>query len=220
MSARTQADTESEPIEAPESPYPVVSPTSLPNSTPPTCHVEESEGSDTTARMAVRVPPAMSPGLFANMAEMAAMSDSAFRKRFRSSYESSPSTSPPDLPSRKRYRGTSELVEDEEEEDDEEEGDDKEEDEEMEESLDSYSVSEGAEDEGPTAEDEDPAGRGSCSLVVETAMDEPLGLGYGALRRREIALGEGRMPSVFEVGQSSGSVPESERPEIVSALRQ
>ncbi|GKG59800.1 hypothetical protein Tco_0607428, partial [Tanacetum coccineum] len=75
------------------------------------------------------------------MAEVAAMSESAFCKRFRSSYESSPSLSPLDLPSRKRYRGTSELVEDSEEEDD---------DEEIDESLDSDSVSE---NEVPTAED-------------------------------------------------------------------
>ncbi|GKF08388.1 hypothetical protein Tco_0042612 [Tanacetum coccineum] len=34
------------------------------------------------------------------------------------------------------------------------------------------------------------------------------------------SIGGGRMPSVFEVGQSFGSVPESERPERVSALRQ
>ncbi|GKG59109.1 hypothetical protein Tco_0602818, partial [Tanacetum coccineum] len=56
--------------------------------------------------------------------------------------------------------------------------------------------------------------------VVETAVGEPLGLGYGALRRREIALGEGRMPSVFKVGQSFGFVPESERLERVSTLWQ
>ncbi|GKE23504.1 hypothetical protein Tco_1435016 [Tanacetum coccineum] len=256
-------DTESEPIEYPieakalESPHTVASPTSLPDSTPPTCHVEDSEGSDMSgarstssdstapllldhplthttptlvpilrrnARMAVHFPPTMSPGLSASVAEVEAMSDSAFRKRFRSSYESSPSSSPPDLPSRKRYQGMSELVED-----DDEEGDDEEEDKEMEESLDSDSVSEDAEDEGPTAEDEDPAARdeglaagdegpgmgvesrslGSDEAVLEgqqraasvakTAVDEPLGLGYEALRRREITLGEGRMPSVFEV---------------------
>ncbi|GKA75508.1 hypothetical protein Tco_0781886 [Tanacetum coccineum] len=75
------------------------------------------------------------------------MSKSAYRKRFRSSYESSSSSSPPDLPSRKRYQGTSELVEDSEEDDDEE-------DEKIEESLDSESVSEDTEDEGPTAGDE------------------------------------------------------------------
>ncbi|GKA77222.1 hypothetical protein Tco_0783683 [Tanacetum coccineum] len=211
-------DTESEPVEdpieteTPESPHTIAPPTLLPESTPPAlvpilCR---------TARMVVRVPHAMSPGLSASMAEVAVMSDSAFRKRFRSSYESSPSSSPLDLPSRKRYRGTSELVEDEEEEDEEEE------DKEIEESLDSDSVSEDAKDEGPTLEDKDPAvgdeglAAGDEGLVV----GEPLGLGYGALRRREIALGEGQMPSVFEVGQSSGFVPESERPERVSAFRQ
>nr|GFB98219.1 hypothetical protein [Tanacetum cinerariifolium] len=80
---------------------------------PPTCHVEESEGSGTsgarstsldstssrlpdhplthttpvlvpilcrTARMVVRDPLVMSPGLSAGMAEVAAMSDLAFRK--------------------------------------------------------------------------------------------------------------------------------------------
>nr|GFA17600.1 hypothetical protein [Tanacetum cinerariifolium] len=136
-------DTESEPFkgeaETPELPHIVA---------PPTCHVEESEGSgmsgmrstssdstapfspdqpltDTTpalvfilrrtARMAMRVPPAMSHGLSAGIADVAAMSDSVFRKRFRSSYDRSPS---PTLPVRK-------------------------------------SESEDAEDEGPTAEDED-----------------------------------------------------------------
>nr|GFA92351.1 hypothetical protein [Tanacetum cinerariifolium] len=62
-------DTESEPFEGKarthESPHIVV---------PPTCHVEE------TARMAVHVPHVMSPGLSDGIAEVAAMSDSAFRK--------------------------------------------------------------------------------------------------------------------------------------------
>ncbi|GJU18324.1 hypothetical protein Tco_1146290 [Tanacetum coccineum] len=62
-----------------------------------------------TARMVVSVPPAMSPGLFASMAEVAAMSESTFCKRFRSSYESSLALSPPDLPSRKHYRGDYDL---------------------------------------------------------------------------------------------------------------
>nr|GEW30495.1 hypothetical protein [Tanacetum cinerariifolium] len=170
-------------------PHTVVSPTALPDSTPPTCHVEESEGSNTfgtrsmssdstaplspdhplthttqtlvpilrrSARMAVRVPPMMLPGLSTSMAEVAAMSDLAFCKRFRSSYESSPSSSPPDIPLRKRYQGTSELVEDDMDVEDDEEGDDKEEDEEMKESLDFDSVNEGAENEGPVVED-DPA---------------------------------------------------------------
>ncbi|GKB91506.1 hypothetical protein Tco_0963778 [Tanacetum coccineum] len=80
----------------------------------------------------VRVPPAMSPGLSASMAEVAAMSDSAFC--------------------------TSELVEDDDKEEDDEE--------EMAESLDSDSVSEDAEDEGPTVEDKDPA-TGDEGLAAE-----------------------------------------------------
>ncbi|GKF82765.1 hypothetical protein Tco_0244421, partial [Tanacetum coccineum] len=124
----------------PELPHTVASPTLLPDSTPPTRHAEGSVDSDTpgarstpsdstapllqnhsfthasptlvsilcrTARMTVRVPLAMSPGLSTSTTDM---SDSAFHKRFRSSYESSPSSSPPDLPLRKHYQGTSELV--------------------------------------------------------------------------------------------------------------
>ncbi|GJV73074.1 hypothetical protein Tco_1493069 [Tanacetum coccineum] len=150
----------------PKSPYTVASPTPLPDSTPPTHHVEDlvdsnmfcarPTSSDFTApllpdhplthasptlvpflcrsaRMAIRVPPAMLPGLSASIADVVAMSDSVFRKRFRSSYESLPSSSPPDLLSRKRYRGMSELVKDDEEED-----------EKIEESLNSDSESEDA----------------------------------------------------------------------------
>ncbi|GKC19595.1 hypothetical protein Tco_1021745, partial [Tanacetum coccineum] len=193
-----------------------------------------------TTRMAMRVPPAMSRGLSTSIVEVAAMFDSAFRKRFRSSYESSPSPSPPDLPLRKRFWGTYELVEDDEEEEDEE----------IKEGSDYDSESKDAKDEGSTIEDEDPAvgdeglatgdegpgirvkslslggdkvvpkGRQRAAPVVETALGEPLRLGYRALTRWEIALGEGQMPSVFEVGQSSGFVPKSERPERESALRQ
>ncbi|GJX88401.1 hypothetical protein Tco_0340415 [Tanacetum coccineum] len=195
----------------------------------------------------------MSPGLSASMAEVAAMSESAFRKRFRSSYERSPYSSPPDLPSWKCYRGTSELVEDEEDDDEEDE-----------ESLDFDSVSEDTEDEGPTVEDEDPAagdeglaagdegpgmgvkshglddeghsvesdrlslgeeevvlkGQQRAISVVEAAVRAPLRPGYGALRRRELALEGDQVYNTFEVGQGSGSTPESERPKRVSASRQ
>ncbi|GKE77750.1 hypothetical protein Tco_1543870, partial [Tanacetum coccineum] len=112
-----------------------------------------------------------------------------------SSYKSSLSSSPPDLPSRKQSRDTFELVEDEEEAD-----------EEVEKSPYSDSESEDVEDEGPTAEDEGPAagdeglamgdegpdirvespglggdeavpeGQQRAALVVETAMGDPLGL--------------------------------------------
>ncbi|GKC57981.1 hypothetical protein Tco_1085579, partial [Tanacetum coccineum] len=189
-----------------------------------------------TARMAVRVPHAMSSGLSTGMAEVAAMSESAFRKRFRSSYESLPSVSPPDLPSQKRYHGTSELVEDSEEDDDEE-------DEDIEESMDSNSVTEDAEDKGPTTEDEDPAAEdeGLTAGVEGLGIDDE---GYGlddesrdiddeghsvesdvlGLEEEEEAvpgaLEEGDVYSTFEVGHGSRSAPESERLERVSAFRQ
>ncbi|GKA65028.1 hypothetical protein Tco_0764735 [Tanacetum coccineum] len=154
--------------------------------------------------MVVRVPHAMSSGLSASMAEVAAMSDSALRKRFRSSCESSPSVSPPDLPLRKRYRRTSELVEDSEDDDDEE-------DEEIEESMDSDSVSEDAEDEGPTAKDEDPAteDEGHTARVESPGMDES----------RVDGLDDEVMVGMMRV-VGSGSAPVSERPKRVSAFRQ
>ncbi|GKE59338.1 hypothetical protein Tco_1498523, partial [Tanacetum coccineum] len=222
-------------IKTPESPHTVALPTPLPDSTPPTRHAEESEDSDTsgartmpsdfttplspdhplthttptlvpilrrTARLAVRVPPTMSPGLSASIAEVASMSDSAFRKRFRSSYESSP----PDLPSRKRYRGTSELVKDEEE-------DDEEEVEEVEESLDSDSESEDAEDEGHTAEDEDLVARDEGLATG----DEGPGMRVESLCLKgdaDIPEGQQRAAPVVETAM------EPERPERVSALRQ
>nr|GEV26034.1 hypothetical protein [Tanacetum cinerariifolium] len=206
-----------------------------------------------------------------DIADVTAMSDLAFRKRFRSSYDSSPSLT---LPARKRYRGASELIL----------GTDSEEDEEVKESLDFDSESEGAEDEGPTAEDEDlaaegeglaagvegpgvddksyglddeiyglddenhcmdaesyglddkghdveidrlgleeeavPGGQQQAASVVRTVVSAPLGLGYGALRRRELALEGDHVYSMFEVGQGSGSILEPERSERVSASRQ
>ncbi|GJZ10168.1 hypothetical protein Tco_0544927 [Tanacetum coccineum] len=240
--------------ETPKSPHTIASPIPLPDSTPPMRHAEDSADSDTSD---VRSTPSDStaplspdhPLTHASPTFFLILHRIALMVRFRSSYESSPSSSPPDLPLQKCYRGTSELVEDDEKEEDDEEGDDEEEDEEIEESSNSNSMSEDAEDEGPTAEDEDhatgdeglatgdedpgigveslslggdeavPEGQQRAAPVVETTVSEPLRLGYEALRHREIALGEGRMPSVFEVGQSSRSVPESERPKRVSALR-
>ncbi|GJY81947.1 hypothetical protein Tco_0494698 [Tanacetum coccineum] len=159
-----------------------------------------------TVRMAVRVPLAMSSVLSASMAEVAAMSESVFRKRFRSSYESSPSSSPPDLPSRKHYRGTSELVEDSEEDEVEE----------IEESLDSDSVSEDAEDGGPTAEDDDPAVGDEGLAAGSRAPSDGLGL-----EEEEEAVPGGQQQAALVVGTSgSRSAPESERPERVSASRQ
>ncbi|GKB47678.1 hypothetical protein Tco_0898431 [Tanacetum coccineum] len=227
--------------ETPESPHTVASPTSQPDSTPPTCHAKDSVDSDTPGARSTPLDftTPLSPDhplthASPTLVPILPMSDSTFRKRFRSSYESLPSSSPPDLPSRKLSRGTSKLVEDEEVEDEEEE-DEEEEDKEVEESSDFDSESEDAGDEGPAAGDEGPAagdegpatgdeglaagdegpgmgvenlglkrdaavpeGQQRAARVVETAVGEPLGLSYGALRRREIELGEDRMPSVFE----------------------
>ncbi|GJR41955.1 hypothetical protein Tco_1310058 [Tanacetum coccineum] len=65
-----------------------------------------------------------------------------------------------------------------------------------------------------------PGGQEQEAPVVGTSVSTPLGLGYGALRCRELALEEDRVYSTFEVGQGSGSALESERPERVSASRQ
>ncbi|GJS42095.1 putative reverse transcriptase domain, reverse transcriptase zinc-binding domain protein [Tanacetum coccineum] len=242
------------PVPLPEDPYEAIRQTYLDGTNIESEPFEDPIDTETpeTARMVVRVPPAMSSGLSASIAEVATMSESAFRKRFRSSYKSSPSVSPPDLPARKCYRGTSELVEDGEKDDDEE-------DEEIKESLDSDNVSEDAEDEGPTTEDKDPAagdeglavgsrassrglddeghsvesdglsleeeeavpeGQQQAAPVVRTAVSAPLGLGYGALRRRELALEEDYVYSTFKVGQGFGFALESEIHETVSASRQ
>ncbi|GKA00138.1 hypothetical protein Tco_0672688 [Tanacetum coccineum] len=147
--------------------------------------------------MAVRVPPGMSYGLSASVAEVAVMSESVFRKRFRSSYESSPSMSPPDLPSRKRYRGTSELVEDSEEDD------------EIEESLDSDSVGKDTKDEGSTAEDEDPivGDEGLAAGVEGPGMDdEGHGLGDEGHSVESDGLGLEEEEEVVPVGQQQAAL--------------
>ncbi|GJW23317.1 hypothetical protein Tco_0033939 [Tanacetum coccineum] len=64
-----------------------------------------------------------------------------------------------------------------------------------------------------------PEGQQHVVLVVDTATDGPLRLGYGALRRHELAVEEDQVPSTFEVGQSSRSVTEQQGAERVSAFR-
>ncbi|GKC22292.1 hypothetical protein Tco_1024442 [Tanacetum coccineum] len=82
--------------------------------------------------------------------------------------------------------------------------------------------SQGLEDEGLGLEEEEVVLKGQQQAVpvVKIAASEPLGLGYGALRRRELAVGEDQVPSTFEVGQSSRSVSEQQGAERVSAFRQ
>ncbi|GJY22552.1 hypothetical protein Tco_0396210 [Tanacetum coccineum] len=113
--------------ETPESPHTIASPTSLPDSMPPTCHVEESEDR-TYDRMNGVSAYAMSPR---------SLSIYPVKQKGGSSSNS--------------HIRTSELVKDDEEED---EG---EEDKEVEESLDSDSESEDTTEEGPAVEDEGPA---------------------------------------------------------------
>ncbi|GJZ63543.1 hypothetical protein Tco_0619964 [Tanacetum coccineum] len=78
------------------------------------------------------------------------------------------------------------------------------------------------EDEGLGLEDEEvvPEGQQQAVSIMETAASEPLGLGYEALRRRELAVEEDQVPSTFEVGQSSRSMPEQQGAERVSAFIQ
>nr|GEV14696.1 hypothetical protein [Tanacetum cinerariifolium] len=163
-------DTESEPFEGeaetPKSPHTVA---------PPTCRVEDSEGNGTsgarstssdsiaplspdhplthtthvlvpslrkTAHFAMRVPPVMSHSL--------SVSDSEFHKRFKSFYDSLPSST---FLVWKRHKGTFEIILDTNS-----EGDElgEEEDEKVKESSNLDCKSEDAEDECPTVEDEDP----------------------------------------------------------------
>ncbi|GKD48619.1 hypothetical protein Tco_1277595 [Tanacetum coccineum] len=64
----------------------------------------------------------------------------------------------------------------------------------------------GLKDKGPGIEEEEeaaPEGRQQAVSVVDTAMSEPLGLGYKAARRRALESTEEIAPSTYEVGQSS-----------------
>nr|GEV19542.1 hypothetical protein [Tanacetum cinerariifolium] len=65
-----------------------------------------------------------------------------------------------------------------------------------------------------------PEGQQQEVPVVGTTVSTPLGLGYGALRCRELALEEDHVYSTFEVGQGSGFATEPKRPERMSASRQ
>nr|GEZ71819.1 reverse transcriptase domain-containing protein [Tanacetum cinerariifolium] len=127
-----------------------------------------------TTRMTMRTQPAMSPGDLARVGEAMSLSDSAFCKRYRSSYETPSPSSSLTLSMWKTYKGTFELILDNDSEGDKLGEEDPEEDE----SLDVDAV-----------------------LVVETAASEPLGLGHEALRRCELAIGEDQVPSTFKIGQ-------------------
>ncbi|GKA57049.1 hypothetical protein Tco_0756237 [Tanacetum coccineum] len=113
------------------------------------------------------------------------------------------SPEPPVLPLWKRYCGMSDLIADTESESS---GSDSEEEEN---SSDSDDEGPGAEDEGHGSKRKEEAvseGQQQATPVVDTTVGEPLGLGYGALRRRESAVGEGEVPNTFEMDPEDGRV--------------
>ncbi|GKE72895.1 hypothetical protein Tco_1534936, partial [Tanacetum coccineum] len=143
-----------------------------------------------TAHMVVLTQPTLSLGMSARIAEATALSPSSFHKRYRSSYETSSSLT---LPGQKRYR-------EEDEEDESSNEDDKRENQVLDdeghglgdEDHGLSDESHGLEDKGLGLEEEEvvPEGQQQEVPVVETAVSEPLRLGYGALRRRELAVEE------------------------------
>ncbi|GKD50152.1 hypothetical protein Tco_1279128 [Tanacetum coccineum] len=133
--------------------------------------------------MAVRTQPTLSTGMSAHIAEAATLSPSFFRKRYRSSYETSSSSSPT-LPGWKRYKGTSELILDTNSEGDKSGEEDTEEDEEDKSSdVDEERESQGLDDEGRSLGDED------HGLGDESQGD----------RRRSLESIEEITPSTYEV---------------------
>ncbi|GJW37998.1 hypothetical protein Tco_0060918 [Tanacetum coccineum] len=165
-----------------------------------------------------RVSPTLTPtraSFHPRVREAMALSDLAFCKRYRSSYESQSSSSSLALPVRKRYRGTSELILDTDSEGEELRDKDTDEDRE-DESSDADDEGHGSNDEGHGLDDKGrsiendrlgleeeeevvPEGQQQAVLVVDTATSEPLGLGYGAARHRTLESIEEIVHSTFEV---------------------
>ncbi|GJS92393.1 hypothetical protein Tco_0799361 [Tanacetum coccineum] len=146
-----------------------------PTSTPP-----ESLYYRSTARMAVCTQPTLYPGYSTKLTEAIALSPSLFHKRYRSSYEtpsssSSPASSPT-LPLQKRYEGTSKLI------------------------TDTETESTESEDEDTDSKDEEttPEGQQQAIPAKDAVEDEPIGLGYGAARRRALGRARDTVPSTYE----------------------
>ncbi|GKE39057.1 hypothetical protein Tco_1462462, partial [Tanacetum coccineum] len=198
-----------------------------------------SASSDSTDRTYGRAYPAKPiPRHVSRIAEAAALSPSSFRKRYRSSYETSSSLSLT-LPTRKRYQGTSELILDTETKDESSDLDAEREGHGLDDEghglddeghgLDDEGhglddEGHGLEDEGPGTEEEEeevaPEGQQQAVQVVDTAVDKTLGLGYGAARHRALESTGEIAPSTYEVRQSSRSVLKHDGAERVSAFRQ
>ncbi|GKA97771.1 hypothetical protein Tco_0825665, partial [Tanacetum coccineum] len=109
----------------------------------------------------------------------------------------------------KRYRGSSESILDAEIEDDELEAEG------------ASSGSEESKDEGPGSKGEEDASEEEQQQAVkveDTTADKPLGLGYRAARRCALELAKDPVPSTFEVGQRSRSVPNQQRADEMPRL--
>ncbi|GKC44034.1 hypothetical protein Tco_1061756 [Tanacetum coccineum] len=78
----------------------------------------------------------------------------------------------------------------------------------------------GSEDEGPGSEEEEEEvaleGQQQAVPVMDTTTDEPLGLGYRALRRRELSLGEVR---IMQISQENGQKPDKTEHETEKSAR-
>nr|GFB71780.1 hypothetical protein [Tanacetum cinerariifolium] len=181
-----------------------------------------------TARMVVHVPSAMSPGLSAGIGEVAAMSDLAFRKGFRSSYDSKEDEEVKEsLDSDSKNEGVKDEGPTAKDKDlaagdeglaagvkgpgvdDESYGLD----------YESHSMDDerhGLDEEGRGVkidglgleEDEEeavPRGQQQAAPVMRKAVSAPLGLGYGALRCRELALEGDHVYITFEVDGAQSS---------------
>ncbi|GKF15764.1 hypothetical protein Tco_0057226, partial [Tanacetum coccineum] len=197
-----RTDTESEPFkdpiktETPESPLIVAPPTSLPESTPPTLVLILRR----TVRMVVRAPPATSSGLSASMAEVED-DDEEDEESFNSdSVNEDAEDEGPTAEDKDPAAGDEGLAVGVE-------------------CPGTDDESHGLDDESHEEEEVVPGDQQQVAPVVRTAMSTPLGLGYRALRSQELALEEDHVYNMFEVVQGSGSAPESERPERVSASR-
>ncbi|GJW63540.1 hypothetical protein Tco_0115424, partial [Tanacetum coccineum] len=221
-------DTESKPFEdpidteTPESPLTIAPPTSLPESTPhvlvPILH--------RTARMAVRVPPAMSSSLYTSIVEGPAMSKSAYRMS-----EEDNDKEDEEIEESLDSNSVSEDAEDEGstvEDEDPAVGDEGLAAEVEGPSTDDESYSLDAEirglyDEGHSVESDGlgleeeweavPEDQQQAAPIVNADVSVPLGLGYRASRRRELVLEEDQTLPSLE--WTSGSLPISPSPSVV-----
>ncbi|GKE40439.1 hypothetical protein Tco_1463844 [Tanacetum coccineum] len=151
-SSHSSASSDSTTPLSPNHPLTQVSPTPTPT---------RASFSRRTARMTMRTQPTLSLGMLARILEATTLSPSSFHKRYKSSYETSSSSSLT-LPVWKRYIGTSELILETDSEGDE--------------------LGEEDTEEDKSSDTNDNRER----LVVDTAASVPLGLGYGAARHRAL----------------------------------